>query len=53
MANTSRQSATAVKRSFTTGTVPRSRVRKAVQKVLSDETRERRAGEPPQLHPKK
>ena len=53
MPRTAPRPPTAVKRSYSTGTVPRARVRKAVKKVLADETRERRAGEAPQLHPKK
>jgi hypothetical protein len=53
MPATARQPATAVKRSYTTGTVPRAKVRRAVQKVLADESRERRDGVAPQLHPKK
>ena len=45
--------ATSVKRSYATGTVTRAKVRKAVRKVLADESRERRSGAAPQLHPKK
>lgn len=53
MPATARQSATAVKRSYSTGTVSRSKVRKAVKKVLADESRQRRDGVAPQLHRKK